>query len=73
MTAMKSLEGFSLQDWQTNYGLGNVQYYDSYSHTNATPMPVTAQRLDKIPSKAVLYLMLFVPVQLCTLCSNEEK
>lgn len=71
MTAMRSLEGFSLQDWQTNYGL--VQYYDSYSHTKADPMPVTAQRLDKIPSKAVLYLMLFVPVQLCTLRPNEEK
>lgn len=66
MTAMKSLEGFFLQDWQTNYGLGNVQYYDSYSHTNAAPIPVTAQRPDKIPTEAV-HLMLFVPMQLCTL------
>lgn len=72
MTAMKFLEGFSSQDWQTNYGLGNVQYYDSYSCTNAAPIPVTAQRPDKMPSKAV-HLMLFVPVQPYTLCPNEEK
>lgn len=46
--------------------------YDSYSRTNAASIPVTAQRPDKMPSKAV-HLMLFVPVQLHTLCPNDEK